>query len=187
MRNQQGTPSDVELAWLAGFIEGEGTLALSAWNRFADGDVRSPKVAVTIKVYNTDAKLIQKCRSIIRKLEIEPYLKEREQKPMLKKGGGEYVSHDPMLTLTVSKQQCAKRLLNAIRPHLFGDKATRADLMIEYLDMRIAKIEANGGNFRKLDVGPDEYRIVEQFYTLTRNGSSPAVQRIKSKEGLLNE
>ena len=184
MRNQQGTPSETELAWLAGFIEGEGSLSLSAWNRFDEHASKYPKISVTIKVYNTDARLIQRCREIIRKLDIEPHLKERDQKPMLKAGGGTYVSRDPMLTLTVSKFSCALTLLEAIRPYLYGDKSTRADLMIEYLRIRIAKFAANGGNFRNVPMAREEIVMLKAFHALTRRSPGTAIAKL---EGLLNE
>lgn len=178
MGNQQGTPTEIEIAWLAGFIEGEGSLSLSAWNRFDEHAGRNPKIAVTIKIYNTDAALIGRCTDILCKLGISPHLKEREQRPMLKPdGSGEYKSVDPMLVLTVSKLVCARALLEKLVPHLYGNKRRRAAIMMQYLDRRIEKIERNGGNFRNLPYDDAEIELVEAFYKLTRVQESSALRR----------
>jgi len=178
MRNQQGTPTKVELAWLAGFIEGEGSLALSAWNRLDNHASRNPKIAVSIKIYNTDAALISRCRDILKGIGVEPYMKEREQKPMLKHDGSkQYKSVDPMLTLTVSKLSSAQKALTCLTPYLFGDKRIRAEIMLEYLDKRLSRQKENSGNFRNLRYQDDEIALVKKFYTLTRPGQTKAFAR----------
>jgi len=178
--NQQGTPTEAEIAWLAGVLEGEGSFALSMWKRDEEsGSV--PKASVTVKLYNTDAGLVKKAVEIIRRLGIAPYIKEREQKPMQKPGGeGHYCSPDPMLVVTVSKLEASLVLLKTLRPWLFGNKAARADLMIAFLEQRLAKHEAHG--VKRVPYDGEDIRLVADFYSrFTRVGIPPAV------EGLLNE
>ena len=47
--NQQGTPTEAEIAWLGGIIEGEGSVMLSC---FVRDERAKPKVGVEIKLYN---------------------------------------------------------------------------------------------------------------------------------------
>src|SRR3990172_4941797 len=179
MDNPQGT-NIAEIAWLAGIIEGEGSLSLSAWNRSDSHASKNPKIAVTVKIYNTDAIIIRKCVEILNKIGIHPHLKEREQKPMLKLGGGEYKSVDPIITITVSKLSVALKLLQTIQPYLFGSKSARADLMVRYLEQRLAKIGLVG-NHRKCLYDAHDFGFVKDFYRLTRRGTTSAL------DGLLNE
>lgn len=169
MGNPQGTPSEAEIAWLSGVIEGEGSLALSAWNRRDEHASRNPKISVTVKIYNTDAAIISKCVEILGKLGINPHLKEREQRPIPKRDGGEYKSVDPMLTLTVSKLDTALRLVRTVRPWLFGNKAARAELIVSYLERRLAKVAASGSH-RQCPYDDEDIGFVEQFYALTKRG-----------------
>lgn len=185
MGNQQATEkrhaSECNFAWLAGFLEGEGTLAMHAQNRSErEKGNRIPKIATEIRIYNTDARLIKKCVEIIRSMNIEPCIEEREQKPMLKPGGGHYVSVDPMLTVKIRKPTQAAAFLRCIRPYLFGNKADRADLMIEFLERRLARIAAAGKDPRGVPYSDADFEVVERFHALTRPGR-------KAAGGVLNE
>ncbi|MFA6125437.1 hypothetical protein [Sphingomonas sp.] len=166
--NQQDTATEAEVAWLAGIIEGDGTLSLSMSCRV---ERAAPKVSVTVKLYNTDGFVIKKAIEILDKMGVRTYLNEREQKPMLKQGGGEYTSRDSMLTITVNKMESSHRLLERIRPWLFGNKAARADLMTRYLIGRFDKFAKNGG-YKQVALGQDDVDTVKDFYKLTNPNKS---------------
>lgn len=187
MGNQQATKqciaSDTQLAWLAGFLEGEGSLLMSAQQRSEnEKGNRIPKIATEVRIYNTDARLIRKCVEIIRQIGIEPWLEEREQKPMLKPGGGEYKSVDPMLAIKIAKPTEAVVFLRAIRPWLFGSKADRADLMLEFLERRIARIVASGKDARGNPYTEEDFEIVQRFRALTRPGRKALKESSTSNE-----
>jgi hypothetical protein len=62
-RNRRLTQDErLQLAWLAGFLDGEGTIALSHGSR------RTPNLRIV--VYNTSAAIITKARAILDALEI---------------------------------------------------------------------------------------------------------------------
>ena len=178
--NQQATPTEGQIAWLAGLIEGDGTLQMSLWKR-NDGPDRKPKVGLQIKVYNADAGIIRQASLVLELLMAGYHLKEREMVPMAKPGGdGHYVSPDPMLTLTISKMAAVDSVLKAIRPWLFGGKAARADLMLKFLERRFAKFEDDTmGKRAPYDAG--DIRLVLQF---VKNGKR---SDIKVVERVLNE
>ncbi len=177
--NQQGTPTEAEIAWLSGIIEGEGTLALSAFVRNEKG--ANPKIGLEVKIYNTDATLIEACLDIIRRLGIEPYINERPQKPMRKPDGeGYYQVLDSMISVIVKRLDDVYKLLSLIRPWLLGQKRARAEIMLRYLERRFFKFEQAGGNKRQpYDLG--DIKLVKRFYELTR------VKTNRSVERLLNE
>lgn len=176
--NQQGTPTDAEIAWLAGIIEGEGTVALSCYVR---NEKVTPKVGVEIKLYNTDAGIIRKATEILERLNLSHHISERAQKPMLMASGEKYGGRDPMLTLTVKRLHDAYLLAKLLRPWMFGDKGNRLDLMIQYLARRLAKMEKQGKTV-SLDRG--DLELVVKFYR--KHVTHPGHNR-HLVEGLLNE
>lgn len=179
--NQQGTTSEAEIAWLAGIIEGEGTMDLSVYRR---NDSVKPKIAARIVLYNTDAGIIKKAVSIIEGLGLKHYLAERAQKPLARANGEGYGGQDPMFILKVSKLADAYILAKLLRPWCFGDKGNRFDLMIQYLARRLKKIELNGGNHRNVELDHGDVSIVADFYKyhVKRNRNNKALIA-----GLLNE
>jgi hypothetical protein len=174
--NQQATPTEPEIAWLAGIIEGEGTLMMSLWQH--NGPDRKPKVGLQVKVYNSDAGIIRKAVSLLEMLAIGHHLKEREMPPMAKPGGdGVYAPTAPMLTVTISKLDCVYRVLKAIRPWIFGEKSARADLMLAFLEKRFERTHASG-EYQRRHYNADEIRIVYQFYKNGRRGDLTTVERV---------
>lgn len=178
--NQQATPTEGEIAWLAGIIEGEGTLCMSMWTRASYAVDRRPKIGLQVKIYNSDAGIIRKAASVLELLAVGYHLKERDMPPMAKPGGqGEYAPTAPMLTLTVSKLSAVDSILKRIRPWLFGEKAARADLMLKFLARRFAKYETKSMG-KRAAYDADDVRLVLAF---AKNGRGD----VKTVERVLNE
>lgn len=180
--NQQATPTEGEIAWLAGIIEGEGSLMMSLWQRNERGG-QKPKVGLTVKIYNSDAGIIRKAASILELLAVGYHLKERDMPPMAKAGGdGHYAPTAPMLTLTISRLSFVAAVLRAIRPWLFGEKAARADLMLQFLDRRFVKFEIKGSGAQRMGkrapYDADDIRLVLTFAQNGRRGDVKAVERV---------
>lgn len=165
MGNQQGTVSEGEIAWLAGIIEGEGTLMLSAWASRADKTQR--KLATTIVIYNTDAFIIKKCVDIIRRIGMEPYLKEKMIRGFLRDDGSRS-PESPVTSIRIDRFGDSLILLKTIRPWLFGSKSARADLMMQFLEKRLAKMAMTKDHF-KMKYSEDEVEIVKKFYLLCKH------------------
>ncbi len=169
--NPQGTPTEAEIAWLAGILEGEGTVSLAAWvrnesNAVVQGSIApgAMKISVNIKFYNTDAGIIAKVVDILDRLGMGHHVKEREMKPMRRaEGDGFYKPTAPMLTVTVSVLPIAYALAKVLRPWCFGEKGRRLDLAIQYLARRLERAQAAGKCRTEYDVG--DLRIVSDFYT----------------------
>lgn len=186
--NPQGTPTEAEIAWLAGILEGEGTVSLAAWVRnekpsMSNGELQPGcmKIGVNLKFYNTDAGIMAKVSDVLNRLGIQYHLKEREQKPMLRPNGeGTYGGADPMLTVTVGKLGVAYRLAKILYPYCYGQKKQRLALVIQYLAQRFAKSGAE--KMPPYDV--EDLRIVQQFYA---SHARRPDNNSKLLAGLLNE
>lgn len=188
--NPQGTPTEAEIAWLAGILEGEGTVMLGAWVRNESKAIRQGSVApgmlkatVNLKFYNTDAGIMTKVVDILEKLSIGYHVREREMKPMQKPGGeGYYKSTDPMITATISTLPMAYRLAKVLRPWCFGEKGHRLDLIIQYLARRFAKAEKAGTVRTEYDIA--DLTTIRDFY---RRFVKRPDNNLRLIEGLLNE
>jgi hypothetical protein len=175
--NQQATPTDGEIAWLAGIIEGEGTLMMSLWMRNENRSTK-PKVGLQIKIYNSDAGIMRKAAEILEKLSVGFHLGEREMKPMRKPDGeGHYMPNDPMLTATISQMAMVRRVLVAVRPWLFGSKAARADLMMRFMERRFAKFD-DFSMGKRAPYDADDIRLVLSFVKNGRRGDVATVERV---------
>lgn len=173
--NRQATSTEMEIAWLAGIIEGEGTLMMGLWQRETN---RKPKIGLQVKIYNSDAGIIRKCAEILETLTVGFHLKEREMPAVRRPDGeGSYRANAPMLTLTVSKLEHVHRILTAIQPWLFGEKASRAILMLKFLERRFVKFEDNSMG-KRAPYDADDLRVVLQFCRGTKRGDVEAVERV---------
>ena len=156
--NQQEIPTEAEIAWLGGIIEGKGSVSLSCYVR---NEKSKPKMGTEIKLYNTDAGIIGKATDIIERLGLSFHLAERAQKPMKMASGEQYGGKDPMLILTVKRLESAYILGKLLHPWMFGDKHHRMTLIIQYLSRRLSKIEKHGHN---VEIDKGDVEIVAKFY-----------------------
>ena len=172
MADQQATPTESEIAWLAGIIEGEGTLAMAIYHH--NGTARQPKVGLKVIVYNSDAGIMRQVVSVVSRLMIGHHIRERELPPMRKPSGeGHYQPTAPMMIMTIGKMSDIDTVLKAIRPWLYGDKAARADLMLQFLDRRAQK---NNGKRTLYDAG--DIRLVLDFARLGRRQGTDLTERV---------
>jgi hypothetical protein len=158
MGNQQAT--EAEIGWLAGIVDGEGHIGLSKQNTKKCRNVRPD-----MQIVNTDPDLIKKVVEVLRKVGVNPYVRER--------------THDRKtwannLIVTVGRFAGMDRVFLAIRPHLTGAKAAKAELIHELIKRRIKK-----GRFEHYDA--IELGIVDEWDrrfgkgapTTTRQGPAP--------------
>lgn len=181
--NQQATPSDAEFAWLAGLIEADGSLILEVRTR-RGRESSSPKIGLKVLVYNTDALLIKQCLHIFNRSNIRYHLeedtKERLQSRQDAEGGQKLTVNRNMLRLKVSRFADTLILLKRLRPWLYGEKSARADIMMEYLETRLRKMEAVGGT-TKIPIGNEELSIAKKYFSTT-SAKTP-----KHIRGVLND
>lgn len=74
MDNQQESSRFVEMSWLGGIIDGEGTITLSIINRTNKTPLVKPKVSIV----NTDEKIINKIKEILTKNNFAFWVSEYE-------------------------------------------------------------------------------------------------------------
>lgn len=114
--------TEVELAWLAGLWDGEGSITI--FKHLEKNGTR--KLCPTILVVNTDIKIINEAKRILDSLGTSFHLFER--KPGSSK-------HKPAFQLSTRNSQYIDKVLTAIQPYLVGKKE-QAELVIGYVRKR---------------------------------------------------
>lgn len=121
--NQQATQAEV--GWLAGIIDGEGHIGISLQNRKV-----SRSVSVDLQIVNTDEALIEKVVSILRKLGVNPYIRERVHQK---------ASWSTNWIVSLRKFAHVHKILIATRDMLTGLKREKADMVLALIESRMTK------------------------------------------------
>ena len=173
--NQQEITKE-ELAWLAGFLEGDGYITMSA-NKAAKKVTGSQMVvSPTIGFVNTDALLIDASKQIIDKI-------------LEGKGGHcQWQSQNSsnfsskrklLITLTVNRLWSCQKLLEALIPYFKGEKLGRAKLILQFVNKRLAHKVA--------PYARDEIMIVGEFVKHYVNAKGPKKRQGTGLNKFLND
>lgn len=155
MDNQQER-FDLDLAWLAGIIEGEGWISLSIVSSQRPDKRIYPAFVPNIGVTNTDFVMIAKIESIFKELEIK-YAKQ-ERKSFV---GSDGISRKAKIELTVRAKDDVKKLGSSILPFVHGEKKSRIHKLFEFYKVRESKPKTG-----KLSAhGKEEYEIYKSLYS----------------------
>lgn len=176
MGNQQEILNE-ELAYLAGILDGEGSITMNVRRKTWKG-WNGIGVDIGIAIVNTDGGIIKRCVEIIRKIGIEPYLNEQQTQALYKRDGTEYRNKlKTLVYVRVGKMAQVKRVLELIAPYLAGEKKSRAELMIEFIDRRMSHKGERTKHGSSWYEGYDWY-LVKQFYDISGGKLPTEVQAI---------
>lgn len=162
MGNQQAT--EAEIGWLAGIIDGEGRIGIAMQNRSA-----SRSVSVDLQVVNTDFALIEKVVSIMRKLSVNPHIRDRIHAK---------ATCNTNRIVSLRKFAHVKRVLDAVLPHLTGMKSEKAKIVLALIESRMMKTRADRYDEHELAL-VDEFR--ESF--LGKYGASTTARKARGDFG----
>lgn len=145
--NPQGTlnVTEVELGWLAGMIDGEGTVAFSVYYR-TEG-MNTIRVKPQIIVSGTEKVMLEKVADIIDRLGVGVHFQTREQRfeaprTGLAKGAAKYRD---LHVVTVAGFKRAIKLLSIIAPYLISPcKREKSEMMLQYMTRRLEKTAVSG-------------------------------------------
>lgn len=113
---------DVDLAWLAGIIDGEGCFTIYSVSRI---DAKMPSPSANITITNSNCLLLERCKEILDEINIK------------------YLYHDPknghqqgrkVMRIRVKNYSSIQRLIELILPFLVG-KADQARVMLEFVSL----------------------------------------------------
>jgi len=155
MGNQQER-FDLELAWLAGIIEGEGWISLTCCRSLQKNNKYSAALVPQIGVVNTDERMMDKVRDIFNRLDIK-YRKQTVEAYV----GKDNISRKKKWAVSVSSKNAITILANSIFPYMVGIKKERVLKLFDFYKIRESKPCA-GINSR---YGAEEYAVYKDLYS----------------------
>lgn len=119
---------ELDLAWLAGFWDGEGSISMFS-HKEKSGNW---KIRPIVSVVNTDIGMINKVRKILENIGCSFHFIERKAKKR---------NHSTAYILQTSRMEYIIKFLNATLPYLSGEKKERAEITLSYCTKRLNTIE----------------------------------------------
>ncbi len=157
MDNQQVTQT--EIAWLAGFIDGEGSIGIYG-SRRKDGSLN---YGARIQVASANGHAIEKIVSILDRLGISRRIYQREF---------ENKNYSDSFYTTVNRLASLKILLPLLIPYLVI-KRPHATLMLHWVSSRTEKGINRGGNQKKNTYSDIELDLIDQLQELNKSKGNP--------------
>jgi len=157
MGNQQEV-SEIELAWLAGMLNGDGCFSLTFRSR--NGKL---KCDMSLTITQCDPGVIDKADELFNKIGITPGISEYAAS-----GAGVRTKWN----LRISKMAHIHRVIEAIIPYMIGEKAAQANLMKRYLDRRLPYADPALRRWKGGEIENDieSLKIAADFYKVRRLG-----------------
>ncbi len=162
------------VGWLAGIIDGEGTVALSISRRAK----RSQMIRTTpeVMIGNTDPLIIERCIKAFEVIGVGHYARH-ERRPGGMVCGTMVKKFKPVTMLEVSGIQRTRTLLNAVRPFLAGEKAMRADLLLKFINGRIGYV-ADSKKARNVAYRQEDIDNALAFLRVTKTKNLDGIAKI---------
>lgn len=155
MGNQQER-FDLDLAWLAGIIEGEGWISLALIKSLKRSGKYYPAFLGSIGVTNTDFLLTDKVEEIFKKLGLR--YRKQERPAYTGKDGSK---RKPKREFSVNSSEHVIKLSQAILPYVYGEKGKRILKLLEFYEIRSRKPRCGINSV----YGPEEYEIYKSMYS----------------------
>ena len=115
--------SHFNTGWLAGIIDGEGSVVMYKNHNF---------LAIRLYIINTDIVILEKALDILDKLDVMAYIYHKTASKRQREGSYAYTK--PCYEIIVARRDALRKLLPLIYPHLVGDKKQRVKIGIDYLN-----------------------------------------------------
>ena len=147
---------DVELAWLAGLWDGEGSITVFK-HKEKNGTI---KLCPTLLIVNCDEKIIWEAKRLLDELGTSFHIHLTESKND---------RHKDRYQLNTRNCKYIKIVLEALAPYLIGKKA-QAQLVLQFVDKR-QDYNAPGGYRRRYD--DEDHQLQEVIQGMNRKGKSP--------------
>jgi hypothetical protein len=136
--NEQGSPTTTELAWLAGYIDGDGSICLTRSKR---PNSRHLRYSARVTMTTTSPMLRDHLIALLGRIGVKPTVIGTKARRL------NGYQHSAVWNINASSNIQAKKVLTAIRPYLI-EKAHEADIVLVYLYWRSAQPTVPAGSRR---------------------------------------
>ena len=151
---------NTDYAWLAGFMEGEGTFSIYHQKR---SGTNTDQLRATVSVTNTDPALINKAHAVFSSMGVEMHIHEYKNK----KG-----STRPVYDMQTAQQAKVKIVCEKLAPYLFGEKKAKAEMLLRFVNKRLEKLGSNRDT-RKGAYDEDDWAQFNSFRSSTTTRETP--------------
>lgn len=127
--------TETDRAWLAGIIDGEGSISLFAFQE-KDGYT---KLKPSISFVNTDLGIINKALEILEQADCSTHIHRRE---LSKKNP----KHKDVYEVKAGAILEIEKFLLLVSPYLSGDKKAKAEILLRFVRRRKSRREQHGRN-----------------------------------------
>lgn len=140
MDNPQQTLSEAELGWMAGILDGEGSICLFLGVRKGG---KLNHVSPQVSLGNTDKAMIEEFVRIANKIGTGVHVHERQPAP----GGVPGMkpkrakSYKRMHFASIVGFQRVRTLLTAVTPYLVTSKRQKSELLLQFIDQRLTECQ----------------------------------------------
>jgi len=152
---------EIQLSWLAGLWDGEGSITIFR-QREKNGSV---KLKPCLVLTNTDENIINHAVKILDSYEIKFHVIDYTR-PRCKR----------VYQLTTSKLENLNKFCEILTPYLVGKKA-QAELLKRYVDSRIERIKIAGNNKHAVKYNEEELALQIKLQSLNHRGEPPETKR----------
>lgn len=172
---QETTKKLLKIGWLAGLIDGEGTVALIPVKSKARNGNTTYTYHPKVNIYNNDESLIAEIAKILDTFGIRYFIQQRV--------GRDPRNNDAELdtinyNISVSDMKSVKVLLELVKDLLFTHKRARTFLTLRFLNLRINRIDYFNHSDEEID-------IINKYLELV--GSSTTVRRTQNNTIICEE
>lgn len=154
MDNQQER-FELELAWLAGIIEGEGWISLILYKSQQKNKTSTIALNANIGMVNCDTKITDQVCLIFQTLNIKYRYQERAAGI-----GSDGILRKAKTEVSIFNRQDIKKLAPLILPYMIGDKKERLLKVLEFFEIR-SKKPVSGP---KSKYGKEEFILYKEMY-----------------------
>jgi len=161
MDNPQVT--DLEIAWLAGIWDGEGTISVRK-------NIRIKQYSPRVSMVNTNAAMLSKVAQILEGLGIKFHLREKGQ-------GGFDGSSKQCWIISVEHLTGAQNLVSTMMPYLTAKKP-QGELLLRFVKNSSSLYGTEAGGNGYAPYNEDELRTLELIYVVNGNqrGTSETIR-----------
>jgi hypothetical protein len=175
--------SEAEMGWLAGIIDGEGTIVLFVgFRKGGKLNTASPQVIIG----NTEKVMIEKVADIYGRLGVGVHIYHHEPKSACGVPGRVLSKYKTMYHASVVGFQRTQKLLTVISPYLITVKRQKAEAVLRFIEQRGKKIFKDGkfrcGQFQGSKYDIDDLTMIRDIVA-----SGSRSKKLPLIEGLLRD
>lgn len=170
-----GNQQERSFAWLAGIVDGEGTVSVQCYT-LPDGRVR---LVPFVSIANTDKGILDECCEILARMGV------KHQRLVIPNNSGGFQNSRKVFNIRVDGQKPVKVVLEALQPFLRSVKREKAASVLKFIESRMLRgVERNErGHCRRVEYSRAEVEMLSSVRCHSRAKSSETICRAPNVVG----